>query len=97
MVTVLRPKMKTDRYSSVQSPDWTQPPDREELPYPVSVQPAAVNGKNWYRVQVPGYASQQAAKAAGEIVAIGEATSSACRPIRAWRSRVRERMRPIVA
>ena len=34
--------------------------------YPVSVQPATVNGRNWYRVQVPGYASQQAAKAAAQ-------------------------------
>lgn len=34
--------------------------------YPVAVQPATVNGKNWYRVQVPGYASQQAAKAAAQ-------------------------------
>lgn len=34
--------------------------------YPVAVQPATVNGKSWYRVQVPGYGSQQAAKAAAQ-------------------------------
>ena len=34
--------------------------------YLVAVQPATVNGKSWYRVQVPGYESQQAAKAAAQ-------------------------------
>lgn len=32
--------------------------------YPAGVQPATVNGKAWHRVQVQGYGSQQAAKAA---------------------------------
>lgn len=45
-VTVLRPKMKTDRYSTVQVPDWTQTPDRQALPYPVSVQPASSSEGN---------------------------------------------------
>lgn len=41
LVTVLRPKMKTDRYNTVGIPDWTQGPDRFPLSYPVSVQPAS--------------------------------------------------------
>lgn len=36
--------------------------------YPVVVQPATVNGKSWWRVQVPGYASQQDAKAAANEI-----------------------------
>lgn len=40
-VTVLRPKMVRGRYTSEETPDWEQEPDRFPLPYPVSVQPAS--------------------------------------------------------
>lgn len=46
LVTVLRPKMKTGRYGTVGTPDWTQEPDRLPLSYPVSVQPASSSEGN---------------------------------------------------
>ena len=40
-IVVLRPAMMSDRYSSVERPDWTKPPERVEVPFLVSVQPAS--------------------------------------------------------
>ncbi|KAA0916459.1 hypothetical protein [Dietzia sp. ANT_WB102] len=38
-LVVLRPRMTVDRYSSVEKPDWTLPPERITVPFLVSVQP----------------------------------------------------------
>lgn len=41
MVTILRPQVVRDRYSSIAVPDWTKAPTRVPVPHPVSVQPAS--------------------------------------------------------
>lgn len=65
MVTILRPQMSVGRYNSPGQPDWTKPPAREPLPYPVSVQPAASSEgaperpmvtTNWVLISPPGTA-----------------------------------------
>lgn len=40
-IAVLQPQMTSDRYSSAERPDWSQPPERVEVPFRVSVQPVA--------------------------------------------------------
>lgn len=38
-IVILQPHVEIDRYSSIETIDWTKPPTRVEVPFLVSVQP----------------------------------------------------------
>ena len=84
LVTVLRPYVHIDRYTSVEKVDWTKPPTRLPIPYPVSVQPASSTEgdpdrpmvtTHWVLIGPPGQdpdirATDRIETSAGEVLSV---------------------------
>lgn len=92
-IVVLRPQVTVDRYSSVEKPDWTKPPERVVVPFRVSVQPVSSSEDgperpavttSWKLITPPG--RDLPLTAVDRVEVNGEMTCSVVGDVGRWRA-----------